>query len=84
MTEAATEAQGLIDIPVNNAGTGQSLPFAMMEDEQYDGEMEVNVRSILHITSIMSPIADQGRSVHNTVKGAARMRTRGMAVDLSG
>jgi len=101
--EAAAAALGPVEILVNNAGTGQFVPFAMMEDEEYDRVMDVNVRSIFHfsravlpsmmdrdygkivnITSIMSVIAGQGQSIYNTSKGAAKMMTQGMAVDLSG
>jgi len=100
--KVATEL-GPVDILVNNAGTGQFVPFAMMEDEEYDRVMDINVRSIFHfsravlpsmmdrdygkivnITSIMSVIAGQGQSIYNTSKGAAKMMTQGMAVDLSG
>ena len=101
--EKALETFGSIDILVNNAGTGQFVPFAMMEDGEYDRVMDINVRSIfnfcrailpsmmdrdygkiVNITSIMSTIAAQGQSIYNTSKGAAKMMTQGMAVDLSG
>jgi NAD(P)-dependent dehydrogenase (short-subunit alcohol dehydrogenase family) len=94
---------GTLDILVNNAGTGQFVPFAFMENEEYDRVMDVNVRGmfffcrgvlptmmdndygkIVNITSIMSVVAGQGQSIYNTSKGAAKMMTQGIAVDVSG
>ncbi|MBU0927456.1 MAG: SDR family oxidoreductase [Spirochaetes bacterium] len=46
--------------------------------------MDRDYGRIVNITSIMSVIAGQGQSVYNTSKGAAKMMTQGMAVDLSG
>jgi len=37
---------GRLDILVNNAGTGQFVPFAMMENDEYDRVMDINVRGI--------------------------------------
>lgn len=33
-------------ILVNNAGTGQFVPFAMMENDEYDRVMDINVRGM--------------------------------------
>ncbi len=101
--QSTLDEYGAVDILVNNAGTGQFVPFAMMEDEEYDRVMDINVRGtfnfsravmmpmmdrdygkIVNITSIMSVVAGQGQSIYNTSKGAAKMMTQGMAVDLSG
>ena len=46
--------------------------------------MDKDYGKIVNITSIMSVIAGQGQSIYNTSKGAAKMMTQGMAVDLSG
>lgn len=100
---ATLERFGTIDILINNAGTGQFVPFAMMSNEEYDRVMDINVRGmfffsravlptmmdkdygkIVNITSIMSVIAGQGQSIYNTSKGAAKMMTQGIAVDVSG
>jgi NAD(P)-dependent dehydrogenase (short-subunit alcohol dehydrogenase family) len=48
------------------------------------GMMDRDYGKIVNITSIMSTIAAQGQSIYNTSKGAAKMMTQGMAVDLSG
>lgn len=101
--QATLERFGRIDILVNNAGTGQFVPFAMMENEEYDRVMDINVRGmfffcravlpgmmdndygkIVNITSIMGEVAGQGQSIYNTSKGAAKMMTQGIAVDVSG
>jgi NAD(P)-dependent dehydrogenase (short-subunit alcohol dehydrogenase family) len=101
--QAVLDKFGTLDILVNNAGTGQFVPFAFMENEEYDRVMDVNVRGmfyfcrgvlptmmdndygkIVNITSIMSVVAGQGQSIYNTSKGAAKMMTQGIAVDVSG
>lgn len=101
--DVVLERFGTIDILVNNAGTGQFVPFAFVEDEEYDRVMDINVRGvflfsravlptmmdndygkIVNITSIMSVVAGQGQSIYNASKGAAKMLTQGIAVDVSG
>ncbi|MEI7771452.1 MAG: SDR family oxidoreductase [Chloroflexales bacterium] len=100
----ATLAQfGTIDIMVNNAGTGQFVPFAKMPNEEYDRVMDVNLRGtfffcravlptmmernygkIVNVTSVMGEIAAQGQSIYNASKGAAKLLTQGIAVDVTG
>jgi NAD(P)-dependent dehydrogenase (short-subunit alcohol dehydrogenase family) len=46
--------------------------------------MDKDYGKIVNITSIMSVIAGQGQSIYNTSKGAAKMMTQGIAVDVSG
>ncbi len=101
--QATIEHFRTLHILVNNAGTGQFVPFAFMEDEEYDRVMDINVRGmfffsravlptmmdqdygkIVNITSIMSVVAGQGQSIYNTSKGAAKMLTQGIAVDVAG
>jgi NAD(P)-dependent dehydrogenase (short-subunit alcohol dehydrogenase family) len=101
--QAALDRFGTIDILVNNAGTGQFVPFAFVENEEYDRVMDINARGtfffcravlptmmdndygkIVNITSIMSVVAGQGQSIYNASKGAAKMLTQGIAVDVSG
>ena len=67
--EKAVAALGPIDILVNNAGTGQFVPFAMMEDEEYDRVMDINVRSIFHFCRAALPSMmdrDYGKIVNIT------------------
>lgn len=52
---AALEQFGRIDILVNNAGTGQFVPFAMMENEEYDRVMEINVRGMFFFSRAVLP-----------------------------
>jgi NAD(P)-dependent dehydrogenase (short-subunit alcohol dehydrogenase family) len=101
--QAILDRFGTIDILVNNAGTGQFVPFAFVENEEYDRVMDINTRGtfffcravlptmmdndygkIVNITSIMSVVAGQGQSIYNASKGAAKMLTQGIAVDVSG
>ena len=101
--QATLDRLGTIDILVNNAGTGQFVPFAFVENEEYDRVMDINARGtfffcravlptmmandygkIVNITSIVSVVAGQGQSIYNASKGAAKMLTQGIAVDVSG
>lgn len=41
---------GPVDILVNNAGTTQVLPFAMIEEKDWDAEMDVNVKGTFLVT----------------------------------
>ena len=66
---ATIEKFGTIDILVNNAGTGQFVPFAMMENEEYDRVMDINVRSIFMFSRAILPTMmdkDYGKIVNIT------------------
>lgn len=67
--QAALEKYGTIDILVNNAGTGQFVPFAMMENEEYERVMEINVRGIFFFSRAVLPVMmdkDYGKIVNVT------------------
>lgn len=58
-----------IDILVNNAGTGQFVPFAMMDDEEYDRVMDINVRGMFYFSRAVLPTMmdnDYGKIVNIT------------------
>ncbi len=66
---AALERFGTIDILVNNAGTGQFVPFAMMENDEYERVMEINVRGMFYFSRAVLPTMmdnDYGRIVNIT------------------
>jgi NAD(P)-dependent dehydrogenase (short-subunit alcohol dehydrogenase family) len=46
--------------------------------------MDNDYGKIVNVTSIMSEVAGQGQSIYNASKGAAKMLTQGIAVDVSG
>jgi NAD(P)-dependent dehydrogenase (short-subunit alcohol dehydrogenase family) len=46
--------------------------------------MDKDYGKIVNVTSIMSTVAGQGQSIYNASKGAAKMLTQGIAVDVSG
>lgn len=46
--------------------------------------MDNDFGKIVNVTSIMSVVAGQGQSIYNTSKGAAKMMTQGIAVDVAG
>lgn len=60
---------GTLDILVNNAGTGQFVPFAFMENEEYDRVMDVNVRGMFFFCRGVLPTMmdnDYGKIVNIT------------------
>lgn len=46
--------------------------------------MDNDYGKIVNVTSIMGEVAGQGQSIYNTSKGAAKMLTQGIAVDVAG
>jgi NAD(P)-dependent dehydrogenase (short-subunit alcohol dehydrogenase family) len=44
------EELGTVDILVNNAGMAQIMPFAMIEEEDWDATMDVNVKGTFLVT----------------------------------
>jgi len=66
---ATIEKFGTLDILVNNAGTGQFLPFAMMDNDEYDRVMDINVRGIFYFCRAALPTMmdkDYGKIVNIT------------------
>ncbi len=67
--QATLEKFGTIDILVNNAGTGQFVPFAMMDNEEYDRVMDINVRGMFFFSRAVLPTMmdkDYGKIVNIT------------------
>ncbi len=63
------EKFGTLDILVNNAGTGQFVPFAMMENDEYDRVMDINVRGMFFFSRAVLPTMmdkDYGKIVNIT------------------
>lgn len=50
MSKSITDEWGGIDILINNAGVSQPLPFALMEEEDWDAVMNVNVKGMFLTT----------------------------------
>ena len=63
------EKFGTVDILVNNAGTGQFLPFAMIDNDEYDRVMDINVKGIFFFSRAVLPTMmdkDYGKIVNIT------------------
>jgi len=66
---ATLERFGTVDILVNNAGTGQFVPFAMMDNDEYDRVMDINVRGLFFFSRAVLPVMmdkDYGKIVNVT------------------
>jgi 3-oxoacyl-[acyl-carrier protein] reductase len=67
--QATIERFGTLDILVNNAGTGQFVPFAMMDNDEYDRVMDINVRGMFYFCRAALPCMmdkDYGKIVNVT------------------
>jgi len=67
--KATLEKFGTLDILVNNAGTGQFVPFAMMENDEYDRVMDINVKGMFFFSRAVLPTMmdkDYGKIVNIT------------------
>lgn len=67
--KATIDRFGTIDILVNNAGTGQFVPFAMMENDEYDRVMDINVRGMFFFSRAVLPTMmdkDYGKIINIT------------------
>lgn len=67
--QATLERFGALHILVNNAGTGQFVPFAMMDNEEYDRVMDINVRGLFFFSRAVLPTMmdqDYGKIVNVT------------------
>jgi 3-oxoacyl-[acyl-carrier protein] reductase len=50
MVESVMQISGRIDILVNNAGRTQVMPFALIEEEDWDDMMAVNLKTMFLVT----------------------------------
>ena len=50
MVEAVASGMGDIDVLVNNAGRTQVMPFALIEDEDWDAIIAANLKSLFMVT----------------------------------
>jgi 3-oxoacyl-[acyl-carrier protein] reductase len=78
---AATQAMGGIDILFNNAGVVHNCLLDRMSDDDWDGVIDVNLRSIFRITRACAPALKQsgaGRII-NTASVMAEATGMGMA-----
>lgn len=53
--QATIQHYGTVDVLVNNAGTGQFVPFPHMTNEEYDRLMDTNVRGIFFFCRAVLP-----------------------------
>lgn len=80
--KAALEHYGTIDVLVNNAGTGQFVPFPMMTNEEYDRLMDTNVRGIFFFCRAVLPtmIAKNYGKIVNITSVMSEMAAPGQSI----
>jgi 3-oxoacyl-[acyl-carrier protein] reductase len=81
IVQAAMEKMGGIDILFNNAGVVHNCLLERMSDEEWDGVLDVNLRSIFRITRACVPSLKQSGSgrIINTASVMAEATGMGMA-----
>ena len=81
IVEAAVQHLGGVDIVFNNAGVASNCLLEQMTDAEWDGVLDVNLRSIFRITRACVPYLKQSNSgrIINTASVMAEATGMGMA-----
>ena len=75
LAEAVAQKFGPVDILVNNAGVTQVMPFALIEEEDWDRMMAVNVKSLFLVTkAFVRPMIRRKRGAIVNLGSLAGMR----------
>jgi len=75
LAETIEKDMGPVDILVNNAGVTQIMPFALIEEEDWDRIMDVNVKGMFLVTkAFVRPMIRRKRGVIVNLGSLAGMR----------
>lgn len=75
LAESIATDWGVVDILVNNAGLTQVLPFALIEEEDWDRMLDVNVKGLFLVTkAFLRPMIRQKRGCLVNVGSLAGVR----------
>jgi 3-oxoacyl-[acyl-carrier protein] reductase len=75
LVETIEQELGPVDILVNNAGVTQVLPFALIEEEDWDRMMDVNVKGLFAVTkAFIRPMIRRRRGVIVNMSSLAGLR----------
>ena len=75
LAETVAQQFGPVDILVNNAGVTQVMPFALIEEEDWDRVMDVNVKSLFLVTkAFLRPMIRRKRGAIVNLGSLAGMR----------
>jgi 3-oxoacyl-[acyl-carrier protein] reductase len=75
LAETVAQQLGPVDILVNNAGVTQVMPFALIEEEDWDRVMDVNVKSLFLVTkAFVRPMIRRKRGAIVNLGSLAGMR----------
>lgn len=75
--EFATEK---LDILINNAGVGATIPIAQVTEEDFDRLVNINFKGVYFLTQKLLPIINDGGSVINLSSGTTRFANPGYSV----
>lgn len=62
LVEEVVQCWGRVDVLINNAGVSDSKPFYSYEDADFDRVMEINLRSMFHMTRAVSEVMKQQKN----------------------
>ncbi len=69
-----------IDVLINNAGIGATLPFATVTEEQFDTFLNIHLKSVYFLTQKLLPHLHDGSSIVNISTGTTRFCVPGYSV----
>lgn len=75
-----TWQQPRVDILINNAGAGLHVPLMDVTEAQFDGIINMHLKSVLFLTQALAPLLSDGGRILNVSSGLTRFSLPGYGV----
>ncbi|RUT00447.1 3-oxoacyl-ACP reductase [Dulcicalothrix desertica PCC 7102] len=69
-----------LDILINNAGVGATIPIAQVTEEDFDGLVNIHFKGVYFLTQKLLPIINDGGRIINISSGTTRFANPGYSV----
>lgn len=69
-----------LDILINNAGVGATIPIAQVTEEDFDGLVNIHFKGVYFLTRKLLPIINDGGRIINISSGTTRFANPGYSV----